>query len=179
MSSNPLQPLVLGVLLVMAGLVPAGCGSAGREVRPGITFYPAEEELPAEAEVDWDGSWLDVPVYASRDPDEPELWIDEFVIGRIEESLETYRTGSRARVGRLYGGEGDGDADTVGAFLWRYSVTRYGSETLGSVRSLQRSALDVGGHAILLVHEEIAQGFRGLRGYFLRCPTREGIPDCT
>lgn len=172
------RTLIAGGALVAATLVAAACGSAGREVRPGITFYPREEP-PPEARTEWEGSWVDVAVYVSRDPDETELWIDEFVIGRIEESLETYRTGNRARVGRLYGGDSGGDADTVGAFLWRYYTSRYGAETLGSARSLQRAAVDVGGNAVLLVHEEIAQGFRGLRGYILRCPTREGVPDCT
>ena len=44
---------------------------------------------------------------------------------------------------------------------------------------LQRTVLEAGGNAVLLVREDYAGTFRGLRGLVLRCRDAQPVPDCS
>lgn len=185
--------------LLLVGLALA-CGSAGREIRSGITFFAADTAGPPSG--GWEGSWMDVPLYVSRNPDDPR-WIRGERLIRLELAMRRYLPPDRARVGELHGWEEPGH-DTVGALRIRPDVRHDRRCALAeiipgdSVRpaqrgcrrwerersefvsppALQRTAVEVGGNAVLLVSEDPGGQVGAVGGYVLRCPLVRGTPSC-
>lgn len=188
--------LVLVSALASAWLA-AACATGGREIVEGVRYYPA-----SEGEVErWQGSWQDVPILVviGRTGGEGVRGARSLA---VRDALRDQLPGRRDLWRPVVPGEAAGD--TLGELLWR-PLTSSSRECVGydivpgdSVRlqrticnrtetssmaswnpsAIQRAAVEVGGNAVLLVREEHAGTFRGLRGWVLRCPEGGSGPIC-
>ena len=143
----------------------AACSGGGREIYAGVRFYPRGElERPEEPVAYYEN----VPLLVVQDPDQPN-WIHMDRLLEIRDEL-----GVRHR------------RDDVLSIVYSWTVPH---DTLGSLRwdrqgsrwrpsAVQRTVLEAGGHAALLVEEEYHGSQVTITGYVIRCRTLDGRPLC-
>ncbi len=153
----------LGVLLAV---VVAGCAGGGREIYDGVRFYPRGD---AEWSVGPVAYYEGVPLLISQNPDDPN-WITMDRLLQIRDELGVrHRRDDVMSLVHVW----DLPHDTIGSLRWERSGGRWRPS------AVQRTVLEAGGHAALLVQEEYYGSQVILTGYVIRCTTVEGVPACS
>ena len=150
---------------VLLATLSAGCSGGGREIYTGVRFF-------ATGDTEWPigpvAYYERVPLLVSQDPDDPN-WITMDRLLQIRDEL-----GVRHRRDDVLSIVHNWEAphDTIGSLRWERSGGRWRPS------AVQRTVLEVGGHAALLV-QEVHYGTQViLTGYIIRCTTLEGVPVC-
>lgn len=150
------------VILGTAGL--AACAASGREIYEGVRFYP-RGEVEGSAGI---GSFQDVPFFVSRDPDGPR-WIPMDRLLAIRDELGVFHRQDDL-IDLVY--QWEEPHDTLGALRWERLDGRWNPSRV------QRTIWESGGHAALLVEEQVLGNRVLLHGYVIRCRIEEGRPAC-